>query len=122
MIHRRIAGTCVGAALALTSAPSFAYSLDFIMINNTNQPIVDFMASATQAPRYVGFDNVYVAAAGGWQRFTFRERAVGADCYVDMKMRFQGGEYWIIDHLNLCSVRAITINARNGRVSYETSE
>lgn len=101
MIQRRTVGVLAGVGLLLSSTSSFAYFLDFTMINNSNQPIVEFMASSTRAASYIGFHDVYVPAAGGQQGFHFVESGVGDDCYVDMKMKFQGGQYWFINHVNL---------------------
>jgi hypothetical protein len=100
--------------------PAFSYSLDFVMVNNTNQSIVTFMeiTASIVGGKYNIFDNTFVRANGGSQRFNFNRTAVGEECYVDMKIKFSGEEYVRLDHVNLCSVRTITINAYNGNVTY----
>jgi hypothetical protein len=122
MLRRQILITASTLAFTLWNKPAFSYALDFVMINNTNQSIVTFMeiTASTIGGNYNVFDNTFVRANGGSQRFNFNRTAVGKECYVDMKIKFSGEEYVRLDHINLCSVRTITINAYNGNVTYVT--
>ena len=68
-----IAGTSM-----VTLKPAFAWSLDFSMVNHTDQPIVRLWASPSADDSWESpFRHVFVPDYGGSQRMTFSSGASG---------------------------------------------
>jgi len=113
----------LGALLTLfagTMASANAGDLTYRMYNNTNQPIVRIWASPTTSPNWEESTNAYVPV-GGNQNQTFESPAYGSDCYYDIKIQFQEGSSFAINHVDLCSISAISLDVRNGALVYFTN-
>ena len=123
MRQRLLVGAgAVLTALAALPEPAISGVLDYIMVNNTSQPIVRIWASPTTDPNWIESTDVYVPKDGGSQNQTFTSTANGSDCYYDIRIQFQGGEKDVINHINLCSTSKITIDAdSNGNVTYNAN-
>lgn len=107
------------AALTVSSGPSMSGSLNYTMVNNTDQAIVRIWASPTTSSTFVESTNVYVPENGGSQAQTFNSLAYGSNCYYDIKVQFQGGDRSVINHIDLCHTFTITVDADDdGRVTY----
>ncbi len=108
-------------AILFSATPASAYSLDFNMINETDEPIVLMWSSPTTDPDYHKVPDFYIAANGGSAQQTFDGTATGDGCYYDLKFQFQGGSQSTINHLDLCKIRTLKIEVQDGKVVYDAS-
>ena len=109
------------AILVIAPGSAFAYDISFTMINNTNEPIVRLWTSPTTNSKFFEATDVYVPKGGKSQDINFDENITGSDCYQDIMFQFQDGTRDTIDHVNLCSIKTITIDVNDaGEVTYST--
>ncbi len=113
------AAVCVGGVFA--AHPAFCYSLDFTMVDNTNQPVVAMWTSLSSSDYWIPTSNVYVPDAGGSQTVNFERGAYGDNCYYDIKVQFAGGDVRVISGVNLCHIDTVELNVNEaGNVTYNT--
>jgi hypothetical protein len=110
-----IAGTSM-----VTLKPAFAWSLDFTMVNHTDQPIVRLWASPSSDDSWESpFRHVFVPDYGGSQRMTFSSGASGGACYYDIKFEFAKGITRTINRIYLCGINTISLRVNDdGDVVY----
>jgi hypothetical protein len=119
-MHKCLLAGLALVALVILPESAISYSLNYTLINNTDQPIVRIWASPTTSSKWVESTDVYVPRSGGRQRQNFDSSAYGSDCYYDIRIQFQGGDREVINHIDLCKTDFITIDVdRNGHVTYE---
>ena len=120
------AGITAAAFLACTFIiplrPAFSWSLNFTMINHTDQPIVKLWASPSLDDSWeTPFANVFVPDYGGSQRMTFNTGASGSSCYYDVKFQFARGTVRTINGINLCGIDEISVSVDNAGTIVYTS-
>ena len=115
-------GVALATALAASPAISNAYSLDFELVNRTNQPIIAMWAVPTGSSTWgPAFDNTFVPQSGGRQRVHFTQRGSDVDaCTYSVKVQFSEGaaRYWT--NVNLCSTHGMQVFVANGEVKATT--
>ncbi len=110
---------CTGTLLA--AHPAFCYSLDFTMVDNTNQPVVAMWTSLSSSDEWLSTSNAYVGQSGGSQKITFAGGASGQGCYYDVKVEFSGGDVRVLSGIDLCQINTIELNVNDaGNVTYQT--
>jgi hypothetical protein len=110
------------AALAflMSTSASFALSLDFTIVNNTNSSIEAMWGSSIDSPRYIRIPmNTVVPRRGGTMFVYYDQGATGRRCWHDLKLRFSTGRVVTMDQVNLCSFRYLHIDSDgDGVISY----
>jgi len=110
-----------GASLALMQ-PAFCYSLDFTMVNRTNQPITAMWTALTGNPDvWNETTDLFVPDNGGSSQITFQG---GGDndytCDYNLNLQFSSGVRTTIHDVNLCSTSTLTIDVDgDGNVTYD---
>jgi hypothetical protein len=103
----------VGASI-IPLKSAFSWSLDFTLINHTDQPIIKLWASPSSDDSWEHpFRNVFVPDYGGSQRMTFNSGASGSTCYYDIRFEFAKGTVRTIDAVYLCGIDTISISVNN---------
>jgi len=109
-----------GASLALMQ-PAFCYSLDFTMVNRTNQPITAMWTALSENPGdWDETSNVFVPDNDGSQEINFQRDVTGDECYYNLNLQFSSGVHTTIRNVNLCSTSTLTIGVDgDGNVTYD---
>lgn len=109
-----LASAVVAGMSVIPFGSAFAYSLDFVLVNNIDQPIVALWASNRVDSSWESpFAHVFVES-GGRQNVHFSEGARGDDCYYDIRVKFRNGAVRVIDNVDLCKIRVITLDVNDG--------
>jgi len=122
---RRFKQTALAAVVCtaglFAAHPAFCYSLDFTMVDNTNQPVTAMWTSLSSSDYWTPASNVFVADGGGSQTIDFDRGAYGDNCYYDIKVEFAGGDVRVLSGVNLCHISTIELNVNDaGNVTYNT--
>lgn len=110
------AALITGTSLAQL-AQAQSYSLDFEIVNRTNQPIVELWVSPISSSSWGrNFSNTFVADGGGRQKVTFYGNSSRVGCRHDIQVRFEAGATRHWNDIDLCRIRGFEIFVSNGSV------